>query len=171
MFCEKEYTFHYRDEGWKELIPEELHANESIQYQLTCGLDMMNQAVEGMEVIQPGLKENISYLRVLEQRQFDAQLKAAAAQVNLGGTAHMDGIGNEMSLKDVIEAHAQQHGLLFRPKPGWMHNGHQIYSFGNVSIIVDSLNQKVYAQTEESWSLVSLERLLDMHNSSLTRRR
>ncbi|BFG31167.1 hypothetical protein CerSpe_174410 [Prunus speciosa] len=157
--------------GWKKLIPEELHANESIRYQLNCGLDMMNRAVEGMEVIQPGLKENISYLRVLEQRQFDAQQKAAAAQANLGGTTHMDGIGNEMSLKDVIKAHAQQHGLLFRPKPGRMHNGHQIYSFGNVSIIVDSLNQKVYAQTEESWSFVSLERLLDMHNSSLTRRR
>ncbi|KAM0977540.1 hypothetical protein ACFX15_019749 [Malus domestica] len=158
--------------GWKELIPEELHANESIRYQLNCGLDMMNRAVEGMEVVQPGLKENISYLRVLEQRQFEAQQKAAAAaHANLGGTAQMDGIGHEMSLKDVIEAHAQQNGLLFRPKPGRMHNGHQMYGFGNVSIIVDSLNQKVYAQTEETWSLVSLERLLDMHNNLLTRRR
>ncbi|XP_009350134.2 septin and tuftelin-interacting protein 1 homolog 1 [Pyrus x bretschneideri] len=158
--------------GWKELIPEELHANESIRYQLNCGLDMMNRAVEGMEVVQPGLKENISYLRVLEQRQFEAQQKAAAAaHANLGGTAQMDGNGHEMSLKDVIEAHAQQHGLLFRPKPGRMHNGHQMYGFGNVSIIVDSVNQKVYAQTEETWSLVSLERLLDMHNNLLTRRR
>ncbi|KAI5316352.1 hypothetical protein L3X38_036059 [Prunus dulcis] len=76
-----------------------------------------------------------------------------------------------MSLKDVTEAYAQQHGLLFRPKLGRMHNGHQIYSFGNVSIIVDSLNQKVYVQIEEIWSLVSLERLIDMQNSSLTRRR
>lgn len=157
--------------GWKELISEELHANESIRYQLNCGLDMMNRAVEGMEVVQPGLKENISYLRVLEQRQFEAQQKAAAAHANLGGTAHMDGIGQEMTLKDVIEAHALQNGLLFRPKPSRMHNGHQIYGFGNVSIIVDSLNQKVYAQTAETWSLVSLERLLDLHNSSLTRRR
>ncbi|KAM1014788.1 hypothetical protein ACFX2I_044620 [Malus domestica] len=158
--------------GWKELIPEELHANESIRYQLNCGLDMMNRAVEGMEVVQPGLKENISYFRVLEQRQFEAHQKAAAAaQANLGGTAQMDGIGHEMNLKDVIEAHAQQHGLLFRPKPGRMHNGHQMYGFGNVSIIVDSLNQKVYAQTEETWSLVSLERLLDMHKNSLKRRR
>ncbi|CAB4309773.1 unnamed protein product [Prunus armeniaca] len=127
-----EVFLHQVATGWKELIPEELHANESIRYQLNCGLDMMNRAVEGMEVIQPGLKENISYLRVLEQRQFEAQQKAAAAQANLGGPAHMDGIGNEMSLKDVIEAHAQQHGLLFRPKPGRMHNGHQIYGFGNV---------------------------------------
>ncbi|PRQ19558.1 putative septin and tuftelin interacting protein [Rosa chinensis] len=157
--------------GWKELISEELHANESIRYQLNCGLDMMNRAVEGMEVVQPGLKENISYLRVLEQRQFEAQQKAAAAHANLGGAAHIDGGSHEMTLKDVIEAHAQQNGLLFRPKPTRTHNGHQIYGFGNVSIIVDSLNQKVYAQTEDTWSLVSLEKLLDLHNTSLTRRR
>ncbi|KAL6178871.1 hypothetical protein ACLB2K_050388 [Fragaria x ananassa] len=113
-----------------ELISEELHANESIRYQLNCGLDMMNRAVEGMEVVQPGLKENISYLRVLEQRQFEAQQKATAAHANLGGTAHMDGTGHEMTLKDVIEAHAQQNGLLFRPKPTRTHNGHQIYGFG-----------------------------------------
>ncbi|KAK4283911.1 hypothetical protein QN277_000812 [Acacia crassicarpa] len=164
--------------GWKELIPKELLANESIRYQLNCGLDMMNQAVEGMEVVQPGLKENISYLRVLEQRQFEAQQKAAAhaqtqAPPGLGGAAHMDGAAgvHELSLKEVIEAHAQQHGLLFKLKPGRMHNGHQIYGFGNVNIIIDSLNQKVYAQAEDAWSLESLQGLLELHNKSLGRRR
>nr|KYP62091.1 Tuftelin-interacting protein 11 [Cajanus cajan] len=161
--------------GWKELIPKELLANESIRYQLNRGLDMMNQAVEGMEVVQPGLKENISYLRVLEQRQFEAQQKAAAyaqqqAAASLGGTANVDGV-HELSLKEVIEAHAQQHGLLFKLKPGRMHNGHQIYGFGNVSIIIDSLNQKVYAQNEDTWSLESLQGLLELHNKSLTKRR
>ncbi|KAK7317962.1 hypothetical protein RJT34_02621 [Clitoria ternatea] len=161
--------------GWKELIPKELLANESIRYQLNCGLDMMNQAVEGMEVVQPGLKENISYLRVLEQRQFEAQQKAAAyaqqqAAASLGGAVNKDGV-HELSLKEVIEAHAQQHGLLFKLKPGRMHNGHQIYGFGNISIIIDSLNQKVYAQNEETWSLESLQGLLELHNKSLGKRR
>ncbi|KAL6320507.1 hypothetical protein AAG906_007586 [Vitis piasezkii] len=160
--------------GWKGLLPQELLANEQIRYQLNIGLDMMNQAVEGMEVVQPGLRENISYLRVLEQRQFEAQQKAAAdarqqAAASLGGTTQMDGIGGvlEMSLKEVIEAHAQQHELLFKPKPGRMYNGHQIYGFGNISIIVDSLNQKVFAQHEERWSLVTLEQLLEMHKNSI----
>ncbi|TKY46171.1 Septin and tuftelin-interacting protein 1-like 1 [Spatholobus suberectus] len=161
--------------GWKELFPKELLANESIRYQLNCGLDMMNQAVEGMEVVQPGLKENISYLRVLEQRQFEAQQKAAAyaqqqAAASLGGAVNTDGV-HELSLKEVIEAHAQQHGLLFKLKPGRMHNGHQIYGFGNVSIIIDSLNQKVYAQNEEMWSLESLQGLIELHNKSLSKRR
>lgn len=161
--------------GWKELIPKDLLANESIRYQLNCGLDMMNQAVEGMEVVQPGLKEKMSYLRVREQRQFEkaaayAQQQAAAS---LGGAVNADGVagGHELSLKEVIESYAQQHGLLFKLKPGRMHNGHQIYGFGNVSIIIDSLNQKVYAQTEETWSLESLERLLELHNKSLSKRR
>lgn len=162
--------------GWKELFPKELLANESIRYQLNRGLEMMNQTVEGLEVAQPGLKENINYFRVLEQRQFEAQQKAAAQQAAAsfsGAATYMDGMGGavEMSLKEVIEAHAQQHGLLFKPKPGRMHNGHQIYGFGNVSIIVDHLNQKVYAQTEEGWSLVSLQDLLDKHHTSLSKRR
>ncbi|KAF3436739.1 hypothetical protein FNV43_RR19486 [Rhamnella rubrinervis] len=161
--------------GWKDLLPKELQANENIRFQLNRGLDMMNRAVEGMELVQPGLKENLSYLRVLEQRQFEAQQKAAAPhaqqQQPAAASAGLGGGVFEMSLKEVIEAHAQQHGLLFKPKPGRMHNGLQIYGFGNISIIVDSLNQKVYAQIEESWSLVSLERLVEMHNSSVTRRR
>lgn len=150
--------------GWKDLFPTELQANENIRFQLHRGLEMMDRAAEGLELVQPGLKENLSYLRVLEQRQFEAQQKAAAHLQQQAG-------GLDMSLKEVIEAHALQHGLLFKPKPGRMHNGLQIYGFGNVSIIIDSLNQKVYAQTEEVWSLVSLERLLELHNSSLTRRR
>ncbi|KAM7478470.1 hypothetical protein LguiA_026683 [Lonicera macranthoides] len=161
--------------GWKELIPPELLANEHIRYRLNLGLDMMNQAVEGLEVAQPGLKENISYLRVLEQRQFEAQQKAAVqaqqrASAILGGSAtetvDIGGGGREMSLKEVIEAYAQQHGLLFKPKYGRMQDGHQIYGFGNISIIIDSLNQKVYTQTDDRWSLVSLEQILELHNKS-----
>ena len=58
--------------GWKELIPKELLANEGIRYQLNHGLDMMNQVAKGTEVAQPGLKENIRYLKALEQSQFKA---------------------------------------------------------------------------------------------------
>ena len=71
------------------------------------------------------------------------------------------------SVKEVIEAHAQEHGLLFKPKPGSRHDGHQIYAFSNLNVIMDALNQKVYAQTEEGWSLVSLQDLVDKHHSSL----
>lgn len=157
--------------GWKNLLPQELLANERIRYQLNVGLDMMNQAVEGMEVVQPGLRENISFLRAREQRQFEAAAAAQAQrQASVTPTDTMGG-GLEMSLKEVIEAHAQHHELLFKPKPGRMYNGHQIYGFGNISIIMDSLNQKVFAQTEGGWSLVSLDQLVEMQKNFGSKRR
>lgn len=165
--------------GWKGLIPDELLANQNIRAQLNVGLDMMSQAAEGGIVVQPGTVENISYLKAREQRQFEAQQKAAAqaqqaaaAAAGLGSATQMNGMdGRQMTLKEVIEAYAQQHELLFKPKPGRMHNGQQIYGFGNISIYVDSLNQMLYAQKPEGWTPVTLDTLLKMHHNSLTRRR
>ncbi|KAI3983778.1 hypothetical protein MKX01_001182 [Papaver californicum] len=167
--------------GWKEIFAAEaaeLLTNDRIRYQLEIGLDMMNQAVEGMELAQPGARENISYLHVTEQRQFESRQKAAAyaqqdAAVITGSGMHVDGMGGvpEMSLKEIIEVHAQQHELLFKPKPGRSHNGLQIYGFGNISIYVDFLNQKVFAQTEAGWSLVTLDQLLEMQCKSAPNRR
>ncbi|PWA43553.1 GC-rich sequence DNA-binding factor domain-containing protein [Artemisia annua] len=101
--------------GWRDLIPTELLSNEHVRLRLNTGLDMMNQAVEGLEVVQPGVRENISYLKAREQRQFEAQQKAAAQAAKL----QMDDMGS-MSLKEVIELHAQHDNLLFKPKPGRM---------------------------------------------------
>ncbi|XP_024981585.1 septin and tuftelin-interacting protein 1 homolog 1 [Cynara cardunculus var. scolymus] len=159
--------------GWKDLIPAELLSNEHIRYRLNMGLDMMNQAAEGLEVVQPGLRENISYLKALEHRQFEAQKAAAAAQAAKGQQRSFgdDAGGGDMSLKEVIEVHAQHNNLLFKPKVGRMQDGHQVYGFGNISIIVDSLNQKVFAQTEDRWSLVTLDQLVKLEKSSVLRRR
>ncbi|KAK4352262.1 hypothetical protein RND71_027780 [Anisodus tanguticus] len=86
---------------------------------------MMNQAVEGLEVVQPGLK-NISYLRVLEKRRFETQKKAASqtqSRPSVGSNSgiQVDGTGGvDMIVKEIIEDHAQRNGLLFKPKPGRM---------------------------------------------------
>lgn len=133
---------------------------------------MMDQAVEGRNVVWPLMKENLSHVRVLEQRQFEAQQKAVSfyqrATTSFHETANMDGMSSvpELSLNEVVEVYAQQHGLLFKPKVGRMHNGLQIYGFGSRSIIVDSRYERVYAQMEKTWSLVTLKQLLDVHNSS-----
>lgn len=161
--------------GWKALMPQELLANESVRFQLNRGLDMMLHAAEGREIIEPGVKENIAYLKAREQKQFEAQQKAAAhaqqaaAAAGFGGLTQADSVP-EMSLKEVVEAYAQQHELLFKPKPGRTYDGQQIYGFGNMSVIVDSLKQRLYAQKDEGWSLVSLDDLLQMHYNSLRKR-
>ena len=116
------------------------------------GLDMMNQAVQGLEVLPPGLREKVSDKKAREQK-----LLSEAQQI--------DDMGN-MSLKEIIELHAQHNDLLFKPKPGRMQDGHQVYAFGNISIIIDSLNQKVFALTDNKWSLVTLAQLLKLQKSS-----
>lgn len=164
--------------GWKGLLPPELQAHENIRYQFTLGLNMIDRAIEGMEVVQPGLRENLSYYRALEQKQFEAQQRATShAQqqpvMGVGSSVQADGVGGglEMTLKEIVEAHAQDHGLLFKPKPGRTYDGHQIYGYGSISIYVDSVHQRLYAQKEEEWFLTNLDKLLEMHNNSLTKRR
>ena len=53
--------------GWKKLLTSNLLANERVRWHLQSALDMMNQAVEGMPVVQPGARANVSYLRVTEK--------------------------------------------------------------------------------------------------------
>ncbi|KAL4557853.1 hypothetical protein LXL04_036047 [Taraxacum kok-saghyz] len=151
---------------WKNSIPGELLSNEHVRYRLNMGLDMMNQAAEGLEVVQPGLRENISYLKAREQRQFEAAQAAAVKR----GVEEMGG-GVELSMKEVMEVHAQNNNLLFRPKAGRMQDGHQVYGFGNVNVIIDSLNQKVSAQIGDRWTLVTLEDLVKLEKTSVGRRR
>ncbi|PWA61434.1 hypothetical protein CTI12_AA168190 [Artemisia annua] len=154
--------------GWRSLIPSELLSTERVRCQLKVGLDMMNQAVEGLAVVEPGLREHLSDINARNQSQFLAQQKAAAA----AAAAQADKTAmNDMSLKEVIEVHAQHNDLLFKPKPGRMQDGHQVYGFGNISIIIDALNQKVFAQTEEGWSSVTLEKLVMLGKTTAIKRR
>ncbi|ONK68603.1 uncharacterized protein A4U43_C05F13850 [Asparagus officinalis] len=148
--------------GWKSLFPPELLANERIRQLLTAGLDMMKQAAEGAPVVQPGVRENVSYLRVTEQRQFEAQQQAAAAR------AHADNLGNA-PLKDQIQFFAEEQGVLFVPKVGKLYNSLQVYGFGNVNICIDYPKQLIYAQSSGGWLPVSLSQLLQMHRNSAQR--
>jgi tuftelin-interacting protein 11 len=162
--------------GWKGLLSPELLANERIRNQLNVGLEMMNQAVEGMAVEQPGARENVSYLRVTEQRQFEAlqqqQQQAAAyaqqqAAISFGSGVHLNNSmgASQLSLKEVVEAYAQEHDIQFLPKVGRTHDGLQVYAFGTVSVYLDSVKQQVFAQSGDRWVIASLEQLIEMHRS------
>ncbi|CAI5995597.1 unnamed protein product [Closterium sp. NIES-64] len=73
--------------GWKALFPAELLSSERVRQQLNVALDMMNQAVEGMPVLQPGVKENVSYLRVSEQQAFADGAGAGRGATGAGSAA------------------------------------------------------------------------------------
>ncbi|VFQ60027.1 unnamed protein product [Cuscuta campestris] len=124
--------------GWKNLLPKELVANEHIRYRLSLGLEMMARAAQGLRP---------------RKRKLETQEKAQQH--------------GYVSMREVIEAHAQYNGLAFKPKPGRIpKDGHQIYGFGNISVIIDFVKEKVFAQIVEEgrWSLVCLEQLLELHN-------
>uniref|UniRef100_A0A6N2LJS5 GCF C-terminal domain-containing protein n=1 Tax=Salix viminalis TaxID=40686 RepID=A0A6N2LJS5_SALVM len=148
--------------GWKGLLPTELQAHENIRYQFTLGLEMIDRAIEGLEVVLPGPRADLSHIK---------QRPAAG----IGGTTKMDDFGGggaaEMTLKEVVEAHAQHHGLIFKPKPGRIHDGHQIYGYGKLSIYVDPIHERLYVQKEQDWLLTNLDNLPEMHNSSLQKGR
>ncbi|BFI30199.1 tuftelin-interacting protein 11 [Marchantia polymorpha subsp. ruderalis] len=160
--------------GWKSLFPAELLANERIRRQLNVALDMMNQAVEGAPVVQPGARENVSYLRVTEQRHFEFQQQAAFTkqqQQHAASTYGVDSFGTEnISLKEIVEGFAQDNDIQFVPKLGRVHEGLQVYAFGAVSVCVDTAKQKLVAQTGDTWVSVSLDQLLEMNRSRSGRR-
>lgn len=153
--------------GWKGLFPPELLANERIRMLLTAGLDMMNQAAEGLEVVQPGARENVGYLRATEKRQFDAAQQASQSYHPVPGAAMAD-----MSFKESIQAYAMEQGLLFMPRVGKFYNGMPVYEFGTVSVCIDSVKRLLYAQPQEGierWSAVSLTQLLEMNRMARPR--
>ncbi|KAJ6790749.1 septin and tuftelin-interacting protein 1-like protein 1 [Iris pallida] len=157
--------------GWRALFPQELLANERIRMLLTAGLDMMNQAVEGMEVVQPGARENVSYLRVTEKRQFEAQQAAAYASIyrhSASVPGNGVGLGNtsEMRFKELIEAYALEQGLAFVPRVGKLYKDLPVYGFGNVNVCVDSVKQLLFAQGPQGWGAVSLKQLLQMQHGA-----
>ena len=58
--------------GWKGLFCPNILANERIRSQLNVALEMINQAIDGTTMEQPRARQNVTYLRVIEQLQFEA---------------------------------------------------------------------------------------------------
>jgi tuftelin-interacting protein 11 len=142
--------------GWRDSFPPELLANERIRMLLETGLSMMNRAAEGLEeVAQPATRENPGYAA---QQTSDCSSDRAAR----GGAEAMA----DLNFKECIQAYAAEHGLLFMPRAGKLHNGFQMYQFGTASIYIDSVKGLPFAQLQEgkdAWSSVSLTELLEMN--------
>lgn len=136
--------------GWKDIFPPELLADARIRMLLTLGLDMMDRAAEGLEVVQPGTGENVAFLRGsgTEKLQVDATEKASRFPSCHGATEP------DLSFKECIQAYAMEKGLLFMPRVGRFYNG------------MPRVKRVVYAQLRQGikrWSAVSLRQLVEMN--------
>ncbi len=132
---------------------------------------MMNMAVAGetdFSTQQPGVHENIGYLRATEQRRHEENLARQQQQQQ----QYASRVGNDlqpedMSLREVVEQFAQENDVPFVPKAGRMHEGHPVYLFGRVTVALDASKQAVLAHKLGGvWAPVSLEQLLSMHNAA-----
>ncbi|KAI5672478.1 hypothetical protein M9H77_12842 [Catharanthus roseus] len=165
--------------AWEHVLPHPvLHSilNDIVLPKLLDALNSWDPCNETLPVLQwfhpwlPGILVSIhGRKRQVEilQKLVGKSAKHACGMVGVGD--QLEGIDDavEVSFKEVVQAYAVQNGLLFKPKPGIVLDGYQIYSFGNINIILDSLKQKILAQTKDGWSSVSLEHLVRLQDQSI----
>ena len=158
---------------WKGAFSEDLLAHERVRRQLNAALDAMNAATtgDGTHVRGP------SPVSERAREGGDAAAKGAANGAGggakgsrRGGDANSKGAGvdddpgaDAMSLREAVEAFAQANDLTFMPKPGRQHEGLQVYSFGSVSVVVDSAGEMLRAKIGDRWAPASLDTLLAAH--------
>ncbi|XP_028680560.1 tuftelin-interacting protein 11 [Erpetoichthys calabaricus] len=150
--------------GWKSMFSDAILAHPSIKEKFNEALDIMNRAVSsGIGVyMQPGARENIAYLTHTERRK-DFQHEAmqerreaeSMAQRSIGAAATIP-----TNFKDLIQAKAEEHNIVFMPVVGKRHEGKQLYTFGRIVIYID--RGVVFVQGEKTWVPTSLQSLIDM---------
>ncbi|XP_078083506.1 tuftelin-interacting protein 11 [Mustelus asterias] len=151
--------------GWKSMFSDQVLAHPTIKEKFNEALDIMNRAVTSTVggYMQPGARENIAYLTHTERRR-DFQYEAMQERREAENMAHR-GIGVSstsipMNFKDLIQAKAEEHNIVFMPLMGKRHEGKQLYTFGRIVIYID--RGVVFVQGEKTWVPTSLQSLIDM---------
>ena len=128
---------------------------------MSAALNAMNSAVEGRPPA--AAPPPPPPQRQRQQPAAEAPLQQPAPAPRPAGMAHYD--GSDLSLRELVEAFAEEAGLALLPKPGRTQDGLQVYSFGGVSCTLDNAASAVRAQLGggAGWAPVSLEALLAEH--------
>ncbi|XP_041095884.1 tuftelin-interacting protein 11-like [Polyodon spathula] len=154
--------------GWKSMLSDALLAHPSIKEKFNEALDIMNRSVSSGigGYMQPGARENVAYLTHTERRK-DFQYEAMQERREAESVAQR-GIGAAVAaastiptnFKDLIQAKAEEHNIVFMPVMGKRHEGKQLYTFGRIVIYID--RGVVFVQGEKTWVPTSLQSLIDM---------
>ncbi len=145
--------------GWKSLFPQDLLDSERVRTQFNYALDLMNSAVDGAPLppYQPPLA---AAAPPLSSAAYGVP-PAAATQAPPPSAAYSSAAA-DLTMKDLVQRFAEEHGVDFLPK-GRFVDGQPVYSFGGVSVLLDSVQGAIRAQIRDRWAPVSLERLLQEH--------
>ncbi|RXM94919.1 Tuftelin-interacting protein 11 [Acipenser ruthenus] len=154
--------------GWKSMLSDAVLAHPSIKEKFNEALDIMNRSVSSGigGYLQPGARENVAYLTHTERRK-DFQYEAMQERREAESVAQR-GIGAAVAaastiptnFKDLIQAKAEEHNIVFMPVVGKRHEGKQLYTFGRIVIYID--RGVVFVQGEKTWVPTSLQSLIDM---------
>ncbi|KAK2825247.1 hypothetical protein Q7C36_019174 [Tachysurus vachellii] len=154
--------------GWKGMLSEQLLSHPVIKEKLNEALDIMNRAVaSGLGgYMQPGAKENIAYLTQTERRKDFQYEPPAPPQREVESNVPRLPVTGPVSasiptnFKDLIQAKAEENGIVFMPIMGKRHLGKQLYTFGRITIYVE--RGVVFVQGKKTWVPTSLQSLIDM---------
>jgi len=135
--------------GWKNLFSADLQAHERMRRHFTAALDMMNQALSGAAPQLP------IFATAPPPQQPPPPAAAPAREYNPYAT-------QQLSLRELLERFAEEHGVLLMPRPGVMHDGLQVLAFGSVSVVVDPVHELLRARTPQGWTAVGFDQLLHM---------
>eukprot|EP00607_Mallomonas_marina_P010227 CAMPEP_0182421438 /NCGR_PEP_ID=MMETSP1167-20130531/6845_1 /TAXON_ID=2988 /ORGANISM="Mallomonas Sp, Strain CCMP3275" /LENGTH=383 /DNA_ID=CAMNT_0024598601 /DNA_START=20 /DNA_END=1171 /DNA_ORIENTATION=+ len=147
--------------GWKSEFSQELLEEPHILACFNSALQLMSDALTahaGAGVgIPPGVAENVSYYRVVEQRNLESAALKRISEIQRPVTSRGGSIA--VSFKEVIETFAQNSGVDFIPKHGKFHGGKQVWQFGSRLCYIDQ-NVVYYHNDKKEWNPIGLEELL-----------
>lgn len=152
---------------WKQAFSEDLLAHERVRRQINMALDAMNRATTGDGNLGPSPAEQAHAAHTAAKAAKEAERRRVAESEAERRGRKNDDFDADMSLREAVEAFAEANDLAFMPKPGRTHEGLQVYSFGKVSVVVDSAGEMLRASIGDRWAPVSLDQLLEAHKAKL----
>jgi len=152
-------------QGWKGSIPAQVLQYPAIHDQLQQALHIMNRSVSGGGPLsmQPGAMENVKYMTSRELKSGGGM----AAGHDVGNRNKFESVSEAVKtssqipqgFKDLVAKRCEERGIIFRPVPGRLREGKQIYICGRSHCYLD--RNVIFVQDDALWVPTSLNSLLD----------
>jgi len=171
--------------GWKSLLAPGLMAQPAMRTLMSRGLDIMNQAVTEpqslpalMNRTMAELSSGMLIVASLPPPASAASASAASAAASApsrgapgarpsvkpsaAAPSPMEEVsGVDMSFKEIVQSFAEMNSVEFVPNVRrGSYEGHQIYSFGKVSVYLDG--QAIFVWQAGQWRPISMQNLLNL---------
>ncbi|RMZ55450.1 hypothetical protein APUTEX25_003574 [Auxenochlorella protothecoides] len=155
--------------GWRSLLPRELLALPRVRAHMASALDAMNAAADGRR---PGPTAGAGAAAAgAGSAPPGSRSSAAPAPPPPARPPPRGRQPSELSLRELLAAHAEEVGVAFLPRPGRRHLGLQVYLYGAISCAVDAVGGLIHAHMgERGWVPISMQGLDEENERRLAAR-